>query len=199
MSENFKTCLFGGFDKEDVVQFIEKLSQEHQAEIEKLAQERDDLREKWESAKSKLSCAAEKIEELRDLSEQHENDSNLLEELRSRLEQANDRIAALSAENDALRGPAKEYESIKDHIAQIEINAHRRTEEFRAEAVAKLKESIARQREWCSTQRDRCEQMSDDLLQQFRLAENELEKRDLSGFVHMAEELDAIEDSLDRE
>lgn len=199
MSENFKTCLFGGFDKEDVVQFIEKLSQEHQAEIEKLAQERDDLREKWESAKSKLSCAAEKIEELRDLSEQHENDSNLLEELRSRLEQANDRIAALSAENDALRGPAKEYESIKDHIAQIEINAHRRTEEFRAEAVAKLKESIARQREWCSTQRARCEQMSDDLLQQFRLAESELEKRDLSGFVHMAEELDAIEDSLDRE
>ena len=36
MSESFKTCFFGGFDKQDVVNFIEQQSKAHSEEMEAL-------------------------------------------------------------------------------------------------------------------------------------------------------------------
>lgn len=196
MSEKFKTCMFGGFDKDDVVKFIEKLAQEHQEEIAKLTEELDGLREKLITNEIKLAAADETAEELRHACEQYQADAAETTDLRAKLEQAMSELETLRTENESLRGPAKEYESIKDHIAQIEINAHRRTEEFRAEAIAKLKDSIAQQRAWCSAQQERYEQLGNDLMQQFRRAESELEQRDLSGFARMSEELNALEESL---
>lgn len=196
MSEKFKTCMFGGFDKDDVVKFIEKLAQEHQAEITALTEEKNSLQEKLDTNASLLAAADKAVEELRHACEQYQADAAETTDLRAKLEQAMSELSALRAENEALRGPAKEYESIKDHIAQIEINAHRRTEEFRAEAIARLKDSIAQQRAWCSAQQQRYEQLSGDLLQQFRRAEEELEQRDLSGFARMSDELNALEESL---
>lgn len=196
MSEKFKTCMFGGFDKDDVVKFIEKLAQEHQEEIAKLTEELDGLREKLITNEIKLAAADETAEELRHACEQYQADAAETTDLHAKLEQAMSELETLRTENESLRGPAKEYESIKDHIAQIEINAHRRTEEFRAEAIAKLKDSIAQQRAWCSAQQERYEQLGNDLMQQFRRAESELEQRDLSGFARMSEELNALEESL---
>ena len=196
MSEKFKTCMFGGFDKDDVVKFIEKLAQEHQAEISALTEEKNSLQEKLDTKESLLAAADNAVEALRSSCEQYQADAALTADLRTKLDAAMSELAALRAENESLRGPAAEYESIKDHIAQIEINAHRRTEEFRAEAIAKLKDSIAQQRAWCSTQQERYEQLGSDLLQQFRRAESELEQRDLSGFARMTEELNALEESL---
>lgn len=196
MSEKFKTCMFGGFDKDDVVKFIEKLAQEHQEEIAKLTEELDGLREKLITNEIKLAAADETAEELRHACEQYQADAAETTDLRAKLEQAMSELETLRTENESLRGPAKEYESIKDHIAQIEINAHRRTEEFRAEAIAKLKDSITQQRAWCSAQQERYEQLGNDLMQQFRRAESELEQRDLSGFARMSEELNALEESL---
>lgn len=196
MSEKFKTCMFGGFDKDDVVKFIEKLAQEHQEEIAKLTEELDGLREKLITNEIKLAAADETAEELRHACEQYQADAAETTDLRAKLEQAMSELETLRTENESLRGPAKEYESIKDHIAQIEINAHRRTEEFRAEVIAKLKDSIAQQRAWCSAQQERYEQLGNDLMQQFRRAESELEQCDLSGFARMSEELNALEESL---
>ena len=33
MTTNFKTCMFGGFDREDVIKFIEQFSKESQEKI----------------------------------------------------------------------------------------------------------------------------------------------------------------------
>ena len=196
MSEKFKTCMFGGFDKDDVVKFIEKLAQEHQTEIAALTEEKNSLLEKLNANESLLAAADKAVDELHTSCEQYQAEATVAADLRSKLENAMSELAALRAENEALRGPAKEYESIKDHIAQIEINAHRRTEEFRSEAIAKLKDSIAQQRAWCSAQQERYEQLGNNLMQQFRRAESELEQRDLSGFARMSEELNALEESL---
>ena len=43
MSANFKTCLFGGFDREDVVNFIERTSRESRERIEALEKENEEL------------------------------------------------------------------------------------------------------------------------------------------------------------
>ena len=39
MSANFKTCMFGGFDREDVVSYIEKTAKETQEKLDTLERE----------------------------------------------------------------------------------------------------------------------------------------------------------------
>ena len=85
---------------------------------------------------------------------------------------------------------------VKEHIADIEINAHRRTEEFRAEAIEKLRQSVAAQRTWCQGQRGQYTQMNEKLLQELRRAEEVIANNDLSGFDAMLESLQALEDTL---
>ena len=45
MSTNFKTCVFGGFDREDVISYIEKSAKESQERIEALESENAKLKE----------------------------------------------------------------------------------------------------------------------------------------------------------
>lgn len=81
MDASFKTCLFGGFDREDVVKFIEKTAAENREQLETLEAELNALRAQRDEA------AAEN-EALRGLTEE---DACLREEnarLREQLAQA---------------------------------------------------------------------------------------------------------------
>lgn len=189
MDASFKTCLFGGFDREDVVKFIEKTAAENQEQLETLEAELNALRAQWDEA------AAEN-EALRGLTEE---DACLREEnarLREQLAQAQASAEALRQEAEALRGPAAEYQSLKEHVADIEISAHRRTEEFRAKAMERLAQCIAQQRAWCSQRRSTYLSMNVSLLEQLRQAEQAVENADYTAFDSMISELQRLEDEL---
>lgn len=81
-------------------------------------------------------------------------------------------------------------------MAQIEISAHRRTEQFREEAVTKLRQLAARQREWCRTAQADYEQMNCQLLERLQQAEQTLRQPDMSSFRRMEEGLTALEKGL---
>lgn len=189
MDASFKTCLFGGFDREDVVKFIEKTAAENQEQLETLEAELNALRAQRDEA------AAEN-EALRGLTEE---DACLREEnarLREQLAQAQASAEALRQEAGALRGPAAEYQSLKEHVADIEISAHRRTEEFRAKAMERLAQCIAQQRAWCSQRRSTYLSMNVSLLEQLRQAEQAVENADYTAFDSMISELQRLEDEL---
>lgn len=189
MDASFKTCLFGGFDREDVVKFIEKTAAENQEQLEMLEAELNALRAQRDEA------AAEN-EALRGLTEE---DACLREEnarLREQLAQAQASAEALRQEAEALRGPAAEYQSLKEHVADIEISAHRRTEEFRAKAMERLAQCIAQQRAWCSQRRSTYLSMNVSLLEQLRQAEQAVENADYTAFDSMISELQRLEDEL---
>lgn len=189
MDASFKTCLFGGFDREDVVKFIEKTAAENQEQLETLETELNALRAQRDEA------AAEN-EALRGLTEE---DACLREEnahLREQLAQAQASAEALRQEAEALRGPAAEYQSLKEHVADIEISAHRRTEEFRAKAMERLAQCIAQQRAWCSQRRSTYLSMNVSLLEQLRQAEQAVENADYTAFDSMISELQRLEDEL---
>ena len=136
MDASFKTCMFGGFDRQDVVAFIEKTAEEHRVETETLRAENDQLRRDRDAAVAEneaLRCLTEEDARLQE-------DNNRLQR---RVEELQAKLAEVQAENNALRGPAGEYQSLKEHIADIEISAHRRTEEFRAKAMERLAQCIA--------------------------------------------------------
>ena len=62
MDASFKTCMFGGFDRQDVVAFIEKTAEEHRVETETLRAENDQLRRDRDAAVAEneaLRCLTE--------------------------------------------------------------------------------------------------------------------------------------------
>lgn len=189
MEASFKTCLFGGFDREDVVAFIEKTAEENRAAQESLQAENDALRRERDEAAAENAALRSLTEEDARLTEENTRLAQQLEELRCQL-------SALRAENDALRGPAGEYQSLKEHIADIEISAHRRTEEFRARAMERLSQCIAQQRLWCSQRRSTYLNMNAALSRQLREAQEAVDGADYAAFDDMIGELQRLEDEL---
>ena len=116
--------------------------------------------------------------------------------LRRQLADAEARNQELEQRCAQLKVQADEYESLKDHVAQIEISAHRRTEQFREEAVTQLRQLAARQREWCRTAQADYEQMNCQLLERLQQAEQTLRQPDMSSFRRMEEGLTALEKGL---
>ena len=190
MSESFKTCMFGGFNKQDVVNFIEQQSKAHQEEIESLRRDNDVLKEAVQRMENERG-------EFLPKAQQQEEGAARIEELEAQLSQLSDELAALRQENESLREPAEEYEKLRDHIAEIEINAHHRTEEFRAETIRKIRDVINAQRAWCSKERGRYNCVNGEMLEKLRQATTMMETNNDSVFDRMMDDLQEIEDGLE--
>ena len=54
MDASFKTCMFGGFDRQDVVAFIERTAEEHRAAVETLQAENEVLRREAAALREQL-------------------------------------------------------------------------------------------------------------------------------------------------
>ena len=196
MSANFKTCMFGGFDREDVVSYIEKTAKETQEKLDALESENTRLKADNERIEQALRTLHAQAKQMKQDEQEQETLQQRLDEAQARAAELAVRCEALEAENENLRASAKECAPLKEHIADIEINAHRRTEEFRAEAIEKLRAIIGQQRTWCQKQRGEYAFMCETILQDIRRAEDVLENADYSGFDQMMADLQQLEDTL---
>lgn len=189
METSFKTCIFGGFDREDVISFIRKTAEETQEKLDALTAENERLTAEKSTAEAENAALrvqlSELIEKLDDESVLHGKVQELTEE-----------AEALRRENESLREPAAQYQSLKDHIADIEISAHRRTEEFRSKAVAELTQLMEQQRQWCAQQRTAYQRMAAEVLQQLHRAESFVEQCDIGNFDRLEESLRQLEEAI---
>ena len=122
MNTNFKTALFGGFDREDVISYIQQTSRESQQRISALEEENRSLQERNRAMEAELSTLRQSV-----LENSAAADTCL--QLQDQFRQLQEQAQKLRQETEDLRAQAAEYQSLKDHIADIEISAHRRTEE----------------------------------------------------------------------
>ena len=196
MSTSFKTSMFGGFDRSDVIAYIEKTGREHEervaaleAENETLRKENETLRKENQTLENTQRVTQAQLLKMRDNEETCRRLRRQLADVEARNQELEQRCAQLKVQAD-------EYESLKDHVAQIEISAHRRTEQFREEAVTRLRQLAARQREWCRTAQADYEQMNCQLLERLQQAEQTLRQPDMSSFRRMEEGLTALEKDL---
>lgn len=190
MSTSFKTCLFGGFDREDVISYIEKTAKENQERIRELTENGENLQRDNDAMRLELDALRERAENADSIAEKYEA-------LRSRVDEVVQRAEALEAENKELRVQAAEYQSLKDHIAEIEISAHRRTQEFRAAAIEQLHGMVAQQRAQFAQQRSQYTQLHEEVRTRLQTALDALGQPDLSGFDNMADALNALDNKLD--
>ena len=192
MSANFKTCLFGGFDRQDVVSFIEKSSRESRDKIEGLEKENESLQQKCRSMESELQLMRQDYMTNSEQAAQAVALAQQVQEMAARLRE-------LEGENARLRVLAEDYQSLKDHIAEIEISAHRRTEEFRAAAIAQLRLLIGEQYQWCEQAKGSYGEISQQFAQKLQAAQYAVSQTDLSGFDRLQERLEELSRSLDQD
>ena len=191
MNTNFKTALFGGFDREDVISYIQQTSRESQQRISALEEENRSLQERNRAMEAELSTLRQSV-----LENSAAADTCL--QLQDQFRQLQEQAQKLRQETEDLRAQAAEYQSLKDHIADIEISAHRRTEEFRAQAIQRIHTLVAQQRSWCNEHRVRYEELLQRFAEKLETAKNVVQESDLSGFGEMLTALDELDKELDQ-
>ena len=123
--QNFRTS-FNGFNREDVVRYIEYLNAKQTAQVNQLTSENEELRKKLETLEASPVLSAETEEKLAAAEAE-------LNAVKSTLEQtAAERDSAL-AEVEALKAQLEEQNNQK--LTAMELEAYRRAEQ--AERVAK--------------------------------------------------------------
>ena len=190
MSANFKTCMFGGFDRRDVIAFIEKTARENHEVIDSLEKSNGELSQK-------CSDMEEELEQLREESADNARKAEQAADMSGKLEELSTRCEDLEKENDTLRSQAQEYLAMKDHIAEIEISAHRRTEEFRAAAVAQLREILNSQCAWCDETRQQFIDLSNSFSEKLQQAQQTVSSVNTGAFDDMKARLQTLDARLD--
>ena len=74
----------------------------------------------------------------------------------------------------------------------------RRTEEFRAQAIQRLHETVSRQRSWCGENSTRYKELLSRFIEKLQSARDILQETDLSGFDDMLRSLDELDEELDK-
>ena len=130
----FKSVAFGGFDKQDVIHYIEQTAKEAAAVQERLQKENEDLQTEADSLRTQV----------RELQTRLETETALREQAQSELEQEAFKPEAerLAAELERLRPEAEAYAQFRDRVGDIECDAHKRAAELEASTTARLRRTV---------------------------------------------------------
>ena len=130
MKNTFRTAAVGGFNRQDVTDYISKTAAETAETIRALEQERDE----YAAAAAEKEKLVDEVASLREQLSAAMAELELVRAERERLVGADEKNKALEEKVAELEGQAAEYHELKDHIAQVELNARRRSEELLAQA-----------------------------------------------------------------
>lgn len=190
--------MFGGFDREDVIAYIGKITQENQAQVEELTRSGDELRRQNDELGQQLVILRRQVESCEDSHRENESLKQQVQRLEAENRELQEALRQSREHSDELQVQADEYAKIRNHIAEIEISAHRRTEEFRAQAIRRIHELVERQRTWCSESSARYGELLQRFGEKLEAARNVLQDTDLSGFEEMLRSLNELDEGLDK-
>ena len=184
MENTFKSALFGGFNRDDVIRYIEKTALENSQRIDALEKENDGLSRENSDFRSELESVAGARDRLSDsyadLIKKHLSAEASLTDAQTQLANALEKISALEGEKAALQSTvaqlqktADEYESMKAHISEIELEARQRAGELEERTHRQLSELL-------DSCRRRCEEITSVLNTSCAGVSGELQKLDAS-------------------
>lgn len=142
-NNTLKTVTFGGFDKQDVIRYIEQTAQENAAVLARAEEEKQALEQEAAELREKLNDSSEQLRRVREENEQ-------LRAAAAGKEQAEAELAELRAERERLRDQlaqiqplAEEYQKVKTQIGTIECEARKRANDLEEETVARLNRTLS--------------------------------------------------------
>ena len=183
MNENgfqFRTAAFGGFQKQDVMDYLERSAREH---AQKLAAVQKELAEEKVARAQEEERSAALEERIAALEAEGQRLSAELADREDRLNQTmaeRDEIQALAAglqaEVDRLGPLAEAYEAVKDRTASIELEAHGRAQAIEREGRVKALKCQEQVKEWFDRTREAYDRLRSDITATMGHAAQELER-----------------------
>lgn len=122
----FKSVAFGGFDKQDVIHYIEQTAKEAAAVQERLQKENEDLQTEADSLRTQVRELQTRLETETALREQAQSELEQERTARQGLEAFKPEAERLAAELERLRPEAEAYAQFRDRVGDIECDAHKR-------------------------------------------------------------------------
>lgn len=180
--QKFRAAL-GGFNRQDVQNYIEQLTATHRQELGELQKQLEEARARNTELEAALSSAetaksgatAEEAKVRASL----ETSTRTLAHLRGELSQTESKLVVakkelerLQAQVGTLEPMAVSYAELKDRVATVELDAHRRAQDTVDQAQAEADRLQAETREWLRgvmAQYSLLRQGMDGLLEQVRL------------------------------
>jgi len=113
-----KSVTFGGFDKQDVISYIERTATEAAGVQQELRDEAEQLRKQLAEAEAARDSLREELDKMRREAE------------------------VLRAEREDLLADAQAYAQFREKIGAIECQAHKRASELEASTYAQLRQTV---------------------------------------------------------
>lgn len=142
-NHTFKNVTFGGFAKQDVIDYIEKSAKEAAAAQDQLQQESDGLRAQVESLNGRLEGLQAQLEVV---TAERDRLAVQLEQAsagREALEPFKPQAEQLAAEVERLRPDAEAYAQFRERIGAIECEARKRAADLENETAVRLEKMVA--------------------------------------------------------
>lgn len=142
---SFKSVAFGGFDKQDVIQYIQQSSEKAASEQKRLQDENEALREKTARLEEELTALRQLAEEAsaqRDRLQEELNTERTARETLEPLRPLEKEAARLRAENAALAPDAKAYAQFRERLGSIECEARKRADDLETAALQRMQKTV---------------------------------------------------------
>ena len=133
-----KSVTFGGFDKQDVIRYIEQAAQQAAAAQQTLQTENEDLRKQVTALSAELSALRAQVSSLS--AERDHLQETLSQESASR--QQLETLKPLEDEVARLRPDAEAYAQFRERIGAIECEARKRAADLEAATVGQLQQTV---------------------------------------------------------
>ena len=167
-NNGFRSALFGGFNRKDVLKFFEEFARENNKKIENISAELERVKEENETLRKEMMILEEELHQLRGenggrmeaeakmkvslerKSEELLKNAEALERANGKLVEAGRELAELKKQVAVMEPQARRYEILKDRVATVELEAHQKAEVI-VEAAKKEERALrAETAEWMS-------------------------------------------------
>lgn len=148
MDNRFRSAAFGGFNRQDVMDYLERAAKEHEQQMEELRAQLEQAQQEMAQLRSQLTQAQEQAQQTRAELERNTTDRQNAQEQSSLLAQTQEELVRLRGQVARLEPDAVAYSAIKERTAGIELEAHRRAQAIVDEAQAQVEQLRREQSQW---------------------------------------------------
>lgn len=148
MDNQFRNAAFGGFNRQDVMDYLERTAKEHAEALEQLRS----LLDAAQKERDGLTAQVQALTEQRDAAQQAAAVAEQMPALQEENGLLKERVARLEPD-------AAAYAAIKERMAGMELDAHRRAQDIVDQARAQSDELLHQTRKWLADVRGQYDEL----------------------------------------
>lgn len=148
MDNQFRSAAFGGFNRQDVMDYLERSAKEHDQQLEALRTQLEQARQEAAQMRTQLTQAQEQAQQAKNELERNVAERQSAQEQSDLLARTQEELARLRERITQLEPDAAAYAAIKERTAGIELEAHRRAQAIVDEAQTQVEQLRREQRQW---------------------------------------------------